>query len=85
MVGQQVADHKNVHSPGKVVRIPAAQIGDMFYGRGSGRVAKPVVQNLFYDNKGVTNSTCTSVLIDDYLYISGLFTRGLIKCRITSD
>ena len=84
-LGQQVADYKNVHSPGKVVRIPAAQIGDKFYGRGSGRVAKPVVQTLFYDNTGVADCACTSVLIDNYLYVSGLFTQGLIKCPIPLD
>ena len=75
----------NVHS--KVVRVPLAQLGDTFFGSGSGQTAKPIVEPVLMDVTGVINGATTSVEVSysgaDWLFITSWRAVGLTRCKLS--
>lgn len=73
-----------VHS--KVVRIPMAQLGDKFFGRGSGQTAKPVIEPIVMDVTGKLNASTTTVEVSfndgTYLYSTSWRAIGLSRCKL---
>ena len=67
---------------GKVVKIPLAQLGDKFFGQGQGKNVQPVIETIFSDENGVSNATTTAILAPPYLYLTGLFSKGLVRCNV---
>lgn len=74
-----------VHS--KVVRIPMAQLGDKFFGRGSGQTAKPVIEPIVMDVTGKLNASTTTVEVSfnggTYLYSTSWRAMGLSRCKLS--
>lgn len=74
-----------VHS--KVVRVPLAQLGDTFFGSGSGQTAKPIVEPVLMDVTGVINGATTAVEVSydgaDWLFITSWRAVGLTRCKLS--
>ena len=75
----------NTHS--KVVRVPLAQLGDTFFGSGSGQTAKPIVEPVLMDATGVIKGATTSVELSyagaDWLFITSWRAVGLTRCKLS--
>ena len=75
----------NVHS--KIVRIPIAQLGDKFFGGGSGATAKPVVEDVLMDFTGKLNGATTTVEVSysdsDWIYSTSWRAVGLTRCKLS--
>ena len=73
-----------VHS--KVVRIPLAQLGDSYFGGGSGRTANPIVEPVLMDVTGKVNGSTTAVEVDydgsDWLFVTSWRAVGLTRCKL---
>jgi hypothetical protein len=74
-----------VHS--KVVRISLAQLGDKYFGSGSGQTTKPIVENVLMDVTGKLNATTTSVEVSydgsDWLFSTSWRASGLTRCKLS--
>jgi len=71
----------------KVVRIPLSQLGDKYFGGGSGRTAPPVVENVLMDATGKLNGSTTSVEVwtedgTEWLISTSWRSIGLTKCKL---
>lgn len=75
----------HVHS--KVVRIAIAQIGDKFFGGGSGATAKPVIEPVLMDFTGKLNGATTTVEVSysgsDWIYSTSWRAVGLTRCKLS--
>ena len=76
--------HK-VHS--KVVRVPIAQLGDTFFGGGSGQTSKPIIETILMDVTGLINGATTSVEVTygeaDWLFVTSWRNIGLARCKLS--
>lgn len=80
-------DHdQNLKVHSKLVRVPLAQLGDSFFGSGSGHTAKPIVDTVLMDVTGIINGSTTAVEVSygesDWLYATSWRAVGLTKCKL---
>lgn len=77
--------YANVHS--KIVRVPLAQLGDTFFGTGSGQTSKPIVETVLMDCTGKINAATTSVEVSyggsDWLFSTSWRAIGLTRCKLS--
>jgi hypothetical protein len=79
---------RSVKAHTKVVRISLAQLGDAFFGGGSGRTAKPIVETVLMDGTGLIESGTTAVEVlydgETWMFVTSWKARGLTRCRLTA-
>ena len=70
----------------KVVRIPLAQLGDSYFGGGSGHTANPIIETLLMDGTGKISGATTAVEMNyngaDWLFVSSWRAAGLTRCKL---
>ena len=66
----------------KVVRIPLGQIGDAFFGEGSGKTANPIIEDVLMDATGKLDGGTIAVEVDDNLFLTSWRAVGLTKCKL---
>jgi len=73
----------------KVVRVPLAQLGDTFYGKGSGHTAKPIIEDVLMDATGIISGATTAVEVSygvgTWLYVTSWRAQGLTKCKLQAS
>lgn len=82
------ADHNpEVLAHSKVARFPLAQIGDSFYGGGSGQTANPVIESVLMDVTGKVNGSTTAVEVNfdgaDWMFVTSWRASGLTRCKLS--
>jgi hypothetical protein len=79
------------HSPStlshsKVVRIALGQLGDTFFGSGSGHTAAPIIEPVLMDATGKVNASTTAVEVSiggrRELYVTSWRSVGLTRCKL---
>jgi hypothetical protein len=82
-----LSNDRSVVAHTKVVRISLAQLGDTFFGGGSGRTAKPIVENVLMDGTGLIEGGTTAVEVlydgETWMFVTSWKARGLTRCRLT--
>jgi hypothetical protein len=82
------------HSPdakphSKVVRISLAQLGDAFFGAGSGRTTKPIIEDVLMDGTGKIPGATTAVEVSyggaEWLFVTSWRARALTRCKLTQS
>ena len=71
----------------KVVRIPLAQIGDTFFGKGSGKTVQPVIDPVLMDITGKADGATTSLEVQygdhEFIFVTSWRAVGITKCKLS--
>lgn len=73
-------------SHSKVVRISLAQLGDTYFGKGSGQTTKPIIEPVLMDVTGKVNGSTTTLEVTyndaTWLYTTSWRAVGLTRCKL---
>ena len=71
----------------KIVRIAMGQIGDAFFGGGSGHTTKPIIESVLMDYTGKVNASTTAVEVSyggaTWLFTTSWRAEGLTRCKMS--
>ena len=87
MVRTALNHDPSVIAHSKIVRIATGQIGDAFFGAGSGQTTKPIIEPVLMDYTGKVNASTTAVEMsyggDTWLFITSWRAEGLTRCKLS--